>query len=138
MVLTPTQLSYSGTTLPWTAVVDVQPADIRLDARSPAPVVAIWVSDRDALINPTLARFIYKHDKRRFSFDTQIVVRGLLASPFALLAAVTFYAEHPDRRAELASHVALDRLRSLISADPAGPDAPASPSSPRAARRLCP
>lgn len=81
--------------------------------------IAMYRSDTRS--QPT-CREISKCGKRRFTFHTQIGVRSLLASPFALVAAVTFYAQNPDRRAELASQLALDRIRSLIAADPGGRD----------------
>jgi hypothetical protein len=101
------------TVVPWDAIQRVRATEVRSyvgGVRVGEPLVGIDVSDPQAIQTGRLGRLLLPLN-RRLAADLALPVRTMDLDPQLLVAALRYYRQHPQARAELATDAGLARLQ---------------------------
>jgi hypothetical protein len=117
MLLSPSALIIAAggahTVVPWDAIQRVRATEVRSyvgGVRVGEPLVGIDVSDPQAIQTGRLGRLLLPLN-RRLAADLALPVRTMDLDPQLLVAALRYYRQHPQARAELATDAGLARLQ---------------------------
>lgn len=102
-----------GSFVPWEVVDRVSRTEVK-----GTPLVALFVSDRDAIEVRGFARWLTRLDTGVYG-DVTTSPWALRVDPDVLVAAIRHYLEHPADRRELGTHRAVERFRAIARPAPA-------------------